>query len=90
MASIPYIKARADHGENGPVIIADSGDGAKSLVKFSTAGINLDALGAQFQKRGKVIRKILEQIAGVDRLPERHARAVRSRIRSLIYECARH
>jgi transaldolase len=46
------LKAFADHGEIGPIMAADGGDGAKVLDQFAKAGIDVDALGAQLQEEG--------------------------------------
>jgi len=46
------LKALADHGEIGPVMVADGGDFEKVLAEFSKAGINVNALAAQLQDEG--------------------------------------
>ena len=46
------LKALADHGEIGPIMAADGGDGEKVLDQFAKAGIDIDALGAQLQEEG--------------------------------------
>ena len=46
------LKALADHGEIGPVMVADGGDCEKVLAEFAKAGINVDALAAQLQDEG--------------------------------------
>ena len=46
------LKAFADHGEIGPIMAAEGGDGEKVLDKFIKAGIDIDALGTQLQEEG--------------------------------------
>ena len=46
------LKALADHGELGPIMAADGGDGEKVLDQFAKAGIDIDTLGAQLQEEG--------------------------------------
>jgi transaldolase len=46
------LKALADHGEIGPIMAPDGGDGEKILDKFAKAGTDVDALGAQLQEEG--------------------------------------
>jgi transaldolase len=46
------LKALADHGEIGPIMAPDGGDGEKILDKFAMAGTDVDALGAQLQEEG--------------------------------------
>lgn len=46
------MKALADHGEIGPIMAADGGDGEKVLDQFARAGIDVGALGAQLQEEG--------------------------------------
>ncbi len=44
--------AFADHGELGPIMAADGGDGEAVLAQFAQAGIDSDALAAQLQDEG--------------------------------------
>jgi len=46
------LKALADHGEIGPAMAPDGGDGEKVLDQFAKAGIDIDALGTQLQEEG--------------------------------------
>jgi len=46
------LKALADHGEIGPVMVADGGDCEIVLAEFTKAGINVDELAAQLQEEG--------------------------------------
>lgn len=46
------LKAFADHGEVGDAMPADGGDCEKVLAEFKTAGVDIDALGAQLQDEG--------------------------------------
>lgn len=46
------LKAFADHGESGPLMAADGGDGEEILAQFAKAGINVVALAAQLQDEG--------------------------------------
>ncbi len=46
------LKAVADHGEVGPVMKADGGDGEQVLEQFAKAGIDVDALATQLQEEG--------------------------------------
>ena len=46
------LNALADHGDIGPTMAADGGDGEKVLDQFAKAGIDVDALGDQLQEEG--------------------------------------
>jgi transaldolase len=46
------LKALANHSELGPILPADGGDCEEVLVKFSNAGIDVDALALQLQEEG--------------------------------------
>src|ERR1019366_2370418 len=46
------LKGFADHGEIGPIMAPEVGDGEKVLDQFAKAGIDVDALGAQLQEEG--------------------------------------
>ena len=46
------LEAFADHGELGKPLVSDGGDSAKTLEKFTAAGIDLDALGEKLQRDG--------------------------------------
>jgi transaldolase len=46
------LKALAGHNELGSILPADGGDCEEVLGRFATAGINVDALGAQLQDEG--------------------------------------
>jgi transaldolase len=46
------LKAFADHGEMGPMMPTNGGDGEAVLGEFSRAGINSDELAAQLQDEG--------------------------------------
>jgi len=46
------LKAFADHGEVGAVMLADGGDCEQVSQQFGTAGIDIDALGEQLQVEG--------------------------------------
>ena len=46
------LQAFADHGEIGPIMAAQGGDGEKVLDQFAMAGIDVDALGSQLQEEG--------------------------------------
>jgi transaldolase len=46
------LKALADHGEIGPTMATDGGDGEKVMAEFAKAGINAIDLGAQLQDEG--------------------------------------
>ena len=46
------LKAFADHGDLGAILPADGGDCEEVLKKFTKAGIDTDALGAQLQEEG--------------------------------------
>jgi transaldolase len=46
------LKAFADHGEIGPMLLADGGDCEVVLAQFTRAGIDLDALADQLQDEG--------------------------------------
>jgi transaldolase len=48
----PTLKALADHGDVGPIMTADGGDGEAVLAQFAKAGVNIDALAAQLQDEG--------------------------------------
>lgn len=44
--------AFADHGEIGPMMSPDGGDGERVLGEITRAGIDLDALATQLQREG--------------------------------------
>ena len=46
------LKAFGDHGEVGPSLQADGGDGEDVLAQFAKAGVDVDALAAQLQDEG--------------------------------------
>jgi transaldolase len=46
------LQAFEDHGELGPIMAAEGGDGEKILDQFAKAGIDVHALGAQLQEEG--------------------------------------
>jgi transaldolase len=46
------LNALADHGDVGPIMAPDGGDGEKVLDQFAKAGIDIDALGHQLQEEG--------------------------------------
>jgi len=46
------LNALADHGDIGPIMAPDDGDGEKVLDQFAKAGIDIDALGDQLQEEG--------------------------------------
>ena len=46
------LQAFADHGELGPIMAAEGGDGEKILDQFTKAGIDVHALGVQLQEEG--------------------------------------
>jgi transaldolase len=46
------LKALADHGDLGPLLPADGGDGEEMLGRFAKAGVDVDALAAQLQDEG--------------------------------------
>jgi transaldolase len=46
------LRAFADHGDVGAVLPDDGGDGEDTIRKFANAGIDVDALAAQFRDEG--------------------------------------
>lgn len=46
------LKALADHGEIGPMLPVDGGDGESVLAEFAKAGIDVNALAVQLQDEG--------------------------------------
>src|SRR6266550_7318677 len=46
------LKALADHGELGEMLLADGGDAEKVLAEFAKAGVDIDALAARLQDEG--------------------------------------
>jgi transaldolase len=48
----PTLLAFAEHGEIGPPLPADGGDGEAVLARFQKAGVDLDALAATLQHEG--------------------------------------
>lgn len=46
------LNALADHGDIGPIMASDGGDGEKVLDQFAKAGIDIHALGDQLQEEG--------------------------------------
>jgi transaldolase len=46
------LKAFADHGEIGPIMVADGSDCEAVLAQFAQAGINVDSLAARLQDEG--------------------------------------
>jgi transaldolase len=46
------LKALADHGELGAILLADGGDCEEVLTKFAKAAIDVNALAAQLQDEG--------------------------------------
>ncbi|HKC51111.1 MAG TPA: transaldolase [Myxococcota bacterium] len=46
------LKALADHGTIGALLPADGGDCEAVLARFASAGVDVDALGAQLQEEG--------------------------------------
>jgi transaldolase len=46
------LKALADHGEIGRILLSDGGDCETVLAEFAKAGINADALATQLQDEG--------------------------------------
>ncbi|HTL57112.1 MAG TPA: transaldolase [Candidatus Limnocylindrales bacterium] len=62
----PTLLALADHGELGSIMSADGGDCEKVLVRFSEAGVKVDALAAQLQVDGaKAFVKSWEELLAV-------------------------
>jgi transaldolase len=60
------LKAVADHGEIGASLRANGGNCEKVLMRFTKAGINIDALAAQLQDEGaKSFVKSWEDLMGV-------------------------
>jgi transaldolase len=46
------LKALADHGEIGPIMALDRGNGEKVLDRFAQAGVNVDDLAGRLQDEG--------------------------------------
>jgi transaldolase len=46
------LKAFADHGKIGPMMLSDGGDSEAILAQFAEAGIDTDALAGRLQKEG--------------------------------------
>jgi transaldolase len=46
------LQAFADHGELGPIMAAEAGDGEMVLDQFTNVGIDVHALGVQLQEEG--------------------------------------
>jgi len=60
------LKAFADHGELGPIMVADGGDCEEVLEQFAGAGVNVGALAAQLQDEGaKSFVKSWNELMGV-------------------------